>query len=138
MFDLTESDVQRLVARMIFEEGLQASLDQPNHLLVMQCVEPTPLQTLALALADKVVLMADDNERALEVKLGADRQSGQRDNQRDNQRIGRMATGSNVRGGNRTGNRAGHGHGSGGGGNNNNRNTRGNQQNRTRRQEEAE
>ncbi|KAI9594614.1 eukaryotic translation initiation factor 3 subunit 8 N-terminus-domain-containing protein [Syncephalis fuscata] len=137
MFDLSDSKVQRLVARMIFEEGLQASLDQPNNLLVMQCVEPTALQALALALADKVVMMADDNERALDVKLGSDRQGGQREGARDNQRNPRNAAGGggggggNARGGNRTGNR----NPRGGGGN---RNNRGGHQNRPRRQQQQE
>jgi translation initiation factor 3 subunit C len=85
MFDLSEKKVQKLVARMIFEEGLQASLDQPRNLLVMRRVIPTPLQSLALALAEKVNQLTEDNERALDAKLGSEH-LGSRDSQRRDQR----------------------------------------------------
>ena len=52
MFELEENCVHALVSKMIINEELMASLDQPSQCIVMHRTEPSRVQALALQLSD--------------------------------------------------------------------------------------
>jgi len=66
MFELEENCVHALVSKMIINEELMASLDQPSQCIVMHRTEPSRVQALALQLSDKVSQLVENNERLLE------------------------------------------------------------------------
>ncbi|KAG5359249.1 Eukaryotic translation initiation factor 3 subunit C [Yarrowia sp. E02] len=64
MFQLPVKDVAAIVAKMIAQEELSGSLDQKtNSVVFTQAVQQTKLQQLAVALSDKVIQLAERNER---------------------------------------------------------------------------
>merc|ERR1719192_914052 len=65
-FELEENCVHALVSKMIINEELMASLDQPSQCIVMHRTEPSRVQALALQLADKVSQLVENNERLLD------------------------------------------------------------------------
>ncbi|PSC74602.1 Eukaryotic translation initiation factor 3 subunit C [Micractinium conductrix] len=71
MFELPERKVHAVVSRLIADDGLPASHDQPTGTVVVHHVEPTRLQTLAGTFSDKASLLVDLNERALAMRTGA-------------------------------------------------------------------
>uniref|UniRef100_A0A7S2HV13 Eukaryotic translation initiation factor 3 subunit C n=1 Tax=Octactis speculum TaxID=3111310 RepID=A0A7S2HV13_9STRA len=149
MFALEKRTAHGIISKMMINQELHASWDQPTDTVVLHKVEPTHLQALALQYADKASMLVESNERFLEASLGGgkenwnDRQQGNNnwhgnDNRRqwnnNNHQSGTNASGG--RWGNND-NRGGHGdqrnnrnnnnHRSGGGGggwNNNDRNQR--------------
>ncbi|KAF7287648.1 hypothetical protein GWI33_005996 [Rhynchophorus ferrugineus] len=70
MFELQKSVVHSIISKMIINEELMASLDDPTQTVVMHRSEPSRLQSLALQLADKINNLVDSNERILESKQG--------------------------------------------------------------------
>lgn len=68
MFELDKAVVHSIVSKMIINEELMASLDEPAQSVVMHRTEPSRLQSLALQLAEKMASLVDQNERTLEVK----------------------------------------------------------------------
>ncbi|EEB14638.1 conserved hypothetical protein [Pediculus humanus corporis] len=70
MFDLDRAVVHSIISKMIINEELMASLDDPTHTVVMHRSEPSRLQSLALQLSDKVINLVDSNERIFETKQG--------------------------------------------------------------------
>ncbi|CAG9854441.1 unnamed protein product [Phyllotreta striolata] len=70
MFDLGKPVVHSIISKMIINEELMASLDDPTQTVVMHRSEPSRLQSLALQLADKINNFVDSNERILETKQG--------------------------------------------------------------------
>lgn len=54
MFELPRQRVHSLVSKMIINEELLASLDDPSECAILHRSEPTRMQALALQLADKV------------------------------------------------------------------------------------
>lgn len=70
MFDLSESRVSAIVAKMIFNEELSASLDQLSQCLVLHQVELSKLQIAALQYSEKVSTFVDQNERLLNIVRG--------------------------------------------------------------------
>ncbi|XP_066259889.1 eukaryotic translation initiation factor 3 subunit C [Euwallacea similis] len=70
MFELQKSVVHSTISKMIINEELMASLDDPTQTVVMHRSEPSRLQSLALQLADKINNFVDSNERILETKQG--------------------------------------------------------------------
>lgn len=68
MFELDKPVVHSIVSKMIINEELMASLDEPTQSVVMHRTEPSRLQSLALQLAEKMASLVDQNERTLEVK----------------------------------------------------------------------
>lgn len=70
MFELGHSTVHSIISKMIINEELMASLDDPTQTVVMHRSEPTRLQSLALQLADKVNNFVDAKERIYEMKPG--------------------------------------------------------------------
>ncbi|XP_070572268.1 eukaryotic translation initiation factor 3 subunit C-like [Ptychodera flava] len=71
MFDLEEPVVHSIISKMIINEELMASWDQPSHCVVMHRCEPTRLQTLSLQLSEKVQQLVENNERLMEMKQGS-------------------------------------------------------------------
>ena len=70
MFDLPRSHVYSIISKMIINEELMASLDEPTQTVVMHRTEPTKLQTLALQLSEKITNLMDQTERMVQIKGG--------------------------------------------------------------------
>ena len=68
MFDLENNIVHSIISKMIINEELMASLDEPTQTLIMHRTEPSRIQGLALQLADKVTNLVDQNERLWDFK----------------------------------------------------------------------
>ncbi|XP_023230769.1 eukaryotic translation initiation factor 3 subunit C-like [Centruroides sculpturatus] len=85
MFELDKSVVHSIISKMIINEELMASLDEPTQTVVMHRTEPSRIQALSLQLADKVTNLIDQNERLAEVKQGSffGRSMGQQSGFRD-------------------------------------------------------
>jgi len=70
MFEMEKTNVHSIISKMIINEELMASLDDPTQTVVMHRSEPSRLQSLAMQLADKINNFVDSNERILEMKQG--------------------------------------------------------------------
>ncbi|KAI5722278.1 hypothetical protein M8J76_006224 [Diaphorina citri] len=70
MFQMEQGSVHSIISKMIINEELMASLDDPTQTVVLHRSEPSRLQALALQLADKVNNFVDSNERIFEMKQG--------------------------------------------------------------------
>ncbi|KAH9518662.1 Eukaryotic translation initiation factor 3 subunit C [Bulinus truncatus] len=82
MFQIEPTLAHATISKMIINEELMASLDEPTQIVVMHRTEPTRLQSLALQLAEKVGSLVENNERIMEIKQGNFffNKSNQRDN----------------------------------------------------------
>ena len=70
MFELEKQTVHAIASKMIINEELMASLDEPTECMVMHRTEPSRLQSLSLQLADKICQLVENNERLLEFRPG--------------------------------------------------------------------
>lgn len=70
MFELEMPTVHSIISKMIINEELMASLDQPTQTVVMHRTEPTSLQNMALQLAEKLGGLVENNERVFDLKQG--------------------------------------------------------------------
>ncbi|XP_041740627.2 eukaryotic translation initiation factor 3 subunit C-like [Coregonus clupeaformis] len=68
MFELELPMVHSIISKMIINEELMASLDQPTQTVVMHRTEPTSLQNMALQLAEKLGGLVENNERVFDLK----------------------------------------------------------------------
>lgn len=68
MYELPKQKVHSIISKMIINEELMASLDDPSETVVMHRTEPTRLQALSMQLSDKVTNLVDANERIFEAK----------------------------------------------------------------------
>ncbi|XP_017794023.1 PREDICTED: eukaryotic translation initiation factor 3 subunit C isoform X2 [Habropoda laboriosa] len=82
--------VHSIISKMIINEELMASLDDPTETVVMHRSEPSRLQSLALQLTDKVNNFVDSNERIFEMKQGNFFARGNQGNFRDRQNYNRQ------------------------------------------------
>merc|ERR1712002_509701 len=80
MFELPWQNVHSIISKMIINEELQASWDQPTQTLVLHHgAEPTYLQSLTLQLSDKLNTLVEHHERILDFKYGPIFQKDKRD-----------------------------------------------------------
>merc|ERR1719277_271694 len=70
MFEVEKTHVHAVISKMIINEELMASMDEPTECVVMHRTEPSRLQALALQLSEKVASLVDFNERMMEAKQG--------------------------------------------------------------------
>ena len=70
MFELDENKCHSIISRMLHEDEVHAAWDQPTKSIVMNRMEPSHLQELALAYADKCALLIDANEKILDSGRG--------------------------------------------------------------------
>lgn len=70
-FELPMSVVHSIISKMIINEELMASLDEPTKTLVMHRTEPTHVQSLCLQLSEKVSNLIETNEKLAEMKHGS-------------------------------------------------------------------
>jgi hypothetical protein len=69
-FELPKNIVHSIVSKMMINEELHASWDQPTNCIVMHQVEPTRLQSLALQFAEKANTFVENNEKLLDFRTG--------------------------------------------------------------------
>jgi len=82
MFGLDANTVHAIVSKMMINEELHASWDQPTASIVMRKVEPTRLQSLALQVAEKAAAFVEANERCVDARNGV-----RRDDRREESRM---------------------------------------------------
>jgi len=68
MFELPLEIIVSIVSKMAWNEELSASIDQVSNVVVLHHVQPTKLQSLALAFAEKASGFVESNEKLLEAK----------------------------------------------------------------------
>ncbi|KAK3827447.1 MAG: eukaryotic translation initiation factor 3 subunit 8 N-terminus-domain-containing protein [Benniella sp.] len=68
MFELPLTTVVSIVSKMVWNEELSASIDQVSNVVVLHHVEPSKLQSLALAFAEKASGFVESNEKLLEAR----------------------------------------------------------------------
>jgi len=90
MFNLPARKVHSVVSKMMIRDEITAFWDESSKYLLVQHVEPSPLQRLALALADKAAAAVGMNENLVDHRMGG---YGFRDQARDgkgNKGVGRL------------------------------------------------
>ncbi|KAJ2883065.1 Translation initiation factor 3 subunit c [Coemansia aciculifera] len=112
MFDLPKGKVYALLARMVYHNEVQASLDEVGGVLVFSRAShdaSSRLQQTALALSNKANIFADINDRMLELKInggqtpGDRQQGGERGDRNQGDREGRPNQNRREGGGGRDG-----------------------------------
>ncbi|KAJ7502720.1 eukaryotic translation initiation factor 3 subunit 8 N-terminus-domain-containing protein [Mycena galericulata] len=102
-FSLPLRTVTSIVSKMIWNEELSASLDQSGGVVVFHRIELSRTQQLAQTIADKVGAMLEQNEKALDIKMGGtggwgDRTDGNKGEKRGEQMQERRGRGERTRG----------------------------------------
>ncbi|XP_071653607.1 eukaryotic translation initiation factor 3 subunit C-like [Temnothorax longispinosus] len=90
MFQLKRPIVHSIMSKMIINEELMASMDDPTGTVVMHRSKPSRFQSLALQLTDKVNNFVDSNKRIFEMKQGNFFSRGNQGNFRNRQSYNRQ------------------------------------------------
>ncbi|KAJ7209487.1 eukaryotic translation initiation factor 3 subunit 8 N-terminus-domain-containing protein [Mycena pura] len=103
-FSLRLRTVTSIVSKMIWSEELSASLDQSGGVVIFHRIELSRTQQLAQTIAEKVGAMVEQNEKALDAKMGGtggwgDRADGNKGEKRGEQTQERRGRGERTRGG---------------------------------------
>lgn len=69
-FELDKAACHRVISKLIINEELAASWDEPSSSLVLHKTDPTRLQNMVCQLSEKLQSMVDMNERILEARNG--------------------------------------------------------------------
>ena len=77
---MPERTAHGLVSKMMITKELRGAWDQPTKTIVLRRLEPSPVQALALAYADRCAALVDANERLLDARAGG---KGYKDDRRD-------------------------------------------------------
>ena len=90
-FSLDLKTVIALISRMIYSDDLPASLDQLSGVIVFHRIEQSEVQRLAQQLAERASQLVEQNEKALDAKLGTSQleRGGDRGGATDGARGGR-------------------------------------------------
>ena len=88
---------------MIWNEELSASLDQSGGVIVFHRIELSRSQQLTQVISEKVAALVDQNEKALDIKMGgsggwSDRNDGNKGEKRGEQTQERRGRGERTRG----------------------------------------
>ncbi len=67
--------VHSVVSKMMIDEVLCGSWDQPTSTIVMHETQPTRLQDLCAQFTEKAGVLVDLNERALQLRTGGQREA---------------------------------------------------------------
>lgn len=67
--------VHSTVSKMMIDEVLSGSWDQPTSTIVMHETQPTRLQDLCAQFTEKAGILVDLNERALQLRSGGQREA---------------------------------------------------------------
>ncbi|CAE7346501.1 eIF3c [Symbiodinium natans] len=70
MFNLDGRQVHSTISKMMIKEEITAFWDESSKYVLVQHVEPTPLQRLAITLAERAVQAVENNERLVDLKTG--------------------------------------------------------------------
>ncbi|KAG5177289.1 eukaryotic translation initiation factor 3 subunit C [Tribonema minus] len=70
MFDLEPRKAHSIISKMLINQELCGAWDQPTNTIVLQRVEPSRLQLLALQFAEKASSLVESNERLLDARTG--------------------------------------------------------------------
>ncbi|KAF5322203.1 hypothetical protein D9619_001846 [Psilocybe cf. subviscida] len=102
-FSLPLRTVTSIVSKMIWNEELSASLDQSGGVVVFQRIDLSRTQQLATVISDKLAAMVDQNEKALDIKMGGtggwgDRNDGNKNAKTGEQTQERRGRGERTRG----------------------------------------
>uniref|UniRef100_A0A7E4UPA8 PCI domain-containing protein n=1 Tax=Panagrellus redivivus TaxID=6233 RepID=A0A7E4UPA8_PANRE len=69
-FELPTQKVYAIISKMIIQEELSATLDEPTNCLIMHRIEPSRLQVAALTLTEKLAQLTENNEQIIEPRGG--------------------------------------------------------------------
>ncbi|CAF4342728.1 unnamed protein product, partial [Rotaria magnacalcarata] len=70
MFELPVKQVYGIISKMIINEELMASLEEPNQTVVMHHTDPSRTQALSLQLVEKVFQLYEQNEKLVHFRNG--------------------------------------------------------------------
>ena len=118
MFEMERSTAHSIISKMMIYGDLHATWDQPTETIVIQRVESSHLQVLALQYAERLERLVGANESMYWLKSGGGRDGGDRKGGDGEDRGGRGGGGRGGDGGgwNQAGGRRGRGRGRGRGG----------------------